>query len=158
MKIRILGSVIFTLFLVGCQFSPTEEMVQKNENLMTTELKAGGQVFNVEIADDGQKRRMGLMFREELPKDRGMLFVFERSGSWRFWMKNTLIPLDIIFIHKGEIKNIQSDVPPCQADPCPSYGPNNTVLIDQVLELNAGQAKVLGLKEGSRLEFLPLQP
>jgi uncharacterized protein len=123
----------------------------------TKQLKIGNRTILLEEANSQQEQAIGLMHRRNMPINHGMLFNFEPATPAQFWMKNTLIPLDIIFIHKGEIKNIQSNVPPCQADPCPSYGPDNTVLIDQVLELNGGQAKVLGLKEGSRLEFLPLQ-
>lgn len=124
----------------------------------TKKLTIGKRTILLEEANSQQEQAMGLMFRRSMPIDQGMLFNFAAPTPARFWMKNTLIPLDIIFIYRGEIKNIQSNVPPCKADPCPSYGPNDTVLIDQVLELNGGQAKVLGLKEGSRLEFLLLQP
>jgi uncharacterized protein len=123
----------------------------------TKKLIIGKRTILLEEANSQQEQSIGLMYRRSMPIDHGMLFNFEPATPAQFWMKNTLIPLDIIFIYKGEIKNIQSNVPPCKADPCPSYGPNNSVLIDRVLELNAGQAKVLGLKEGSRLEFLPLQ-
>jgi uncharacterized protein len=123
----------------------------------TKKLIIGKRTILLEEANSQQEQAIGLMYRRSMPIDHGMLFNFEPATPAQFWMKNTLIPLDIIFIYKGEIKNIQFNVPPCKADPCPSYGPNNSVLIDRVLELNAGQAKVLGLKEGSRLEFLPLQ-
>lgn len=124
----------------------------------TKKLTIGKRTILLEEAKSQQEQAIGLMHRRSMPIDHGMLFNFEPATPAQFWMKNTLIPLDIIFIYKGEIKNIQSNVPPCQTDPCPSYGPDNTVLIDRVLELNAGQAQVLGLKEGNRLEFLPLQP
>jgi uncharacterized protein len=124
----------------------------------TKKLVIGKRTILLEEANSPQEQAIGLMNRRSMPIDHGMLFNFEPATPAQFWMKNTLIPLDIIFIYKGEIKNIQFNVPPCKADPCPSYGPNNTVLIDRVLELNAGQAQVLGLKEGSRLEFLPVQP
>jgi uncharacterized protein len=123
----------------------------------TKKLVIGKRTILLEEANSQEEQAIGLMYRRSMPIDHGMLFNFEPATPAQFWMKNTLIPLDIIFIYKGEIKNIQFNVPPCKADPCPSYGPNNSVLIDRVLELNAGQAKVLGLKEGSRLEFLPLQ-
>ena len=65
-------------------------------------------------------------------------------------MKNTLIPLDIIFLREGVIQSISASVPPCKCDPCPSYGP--FVEIDQVLELDSGRAKELGLKKGDHLK------
>jgi uncharacterized protein len=136
----------------------TSVMGQPQTLLNTKKLTIGKRTILLEEANSQQEQSIGLMYRRSMPIDHGMLFNFEPATPAQFWMKNTLIPLDIIFIYKGEIKNIQFDVPPCKADPCLSYGPNNTVLIDRVLELNAGQANVLGLKEGSRLEFLPLQP
>jgi uncharacterized protein len=140
------------------EISSSSTMGQPQTLPHTKKLTIGKRTILLEEANSQQEQATGLMFRGSMPIDRGMLFNFEPATPAQFWMKNTLIPLDIIFIYKGEIKNIQFDVPPCKADPCPSYGPDNTVLIDQVLELNAGQAKVLGLKEGSRLEFLPVQP
>src|SRR3989338_3158581 len=78
---------------------------------------------NVEIADDAKERATGLMFREFLGDDSGMLFVFDDENARNFWMKNTLIPLDIIFISKGfEIVDIKY-AEPCKEDPCASYSP-----------------------------------
>jgi uncharacterized membrane protein (UPF0127 family) len=94
------------------------------------------------------------MFRTELPGDRGMLFNFEEPRVARFWMKNTLIPLDMIFLRQGRVKRIIANVPPCNADPCPVYGPLTEV--DQVLELKAGQANALGLTVDQSLQFVPL--
>jgi hypothetical protein len=64
-------------------------------------------------------------------------------------MKNTKIPLDMVFLKDGEVKAIEADVPPCTADPCPSYGPETP--IDQVIELRGGRAAELGLKVGDRV-------
>jgi uncharacterized protein len=125
---------------------------------LTKKLIIGQRTILLEEANTQQEQNTGLMFRRSMSNDRGMLFNFVPATPAQFWMKNTLIPLDIIFVYRGEIKNIQTNVPPCKADPCPSYGPDNTVLIDQVLELNAGQSQILGLKVGRRLEFLPVQP
>ncbi len=79
--------------------------------------------YDVEIADDVMERTQGLMFRENLEDDKGMLFVFESESRHSFWMKNTKIPLDIIWINDGgEIVYISQSTPPCVADPCPGYG------------------------------------
>lgn len=113
----------------------------------TLPLTAKVQINNVEIllevAKTPEDQAQGLMFRTELAGDRGMLFIFDEPRVARFWMKNTLIPLDMIFLRDGRIKRIIANVPPCQADPCPVYGPLTDV--DQVLELKAGQAAALGL-------------
>ncbi len=107
--------------------------------------------INLEVANSSQEQAIGLMFRRSMPSDRGMVFNFSKPQPAQFWMKNTLIPLDMLFLNKGIIKNIQIDVPPCKDEPCPSYGPKPDVLIDQVIELNAGRAVTLGLKVGDKL-------
>jgi hypothetical protein len=79
-----------------------------------------------------------------------MLFLFPDTAVYPFWMKNTLIPLDIIWIDgSGAIVDIARDVPPCRADPCPSYPPKGPARY--VLELSAGEAAARGLGEGDRL-------
>lgn len=115
------------------------------------------QTIELEVAKTPQEQEIGLMFRTELLPDRGMLFPFQPARSVGFWMKNTLIPLDMVFLHQGIIQEIVVQVPPCTADPCPSYGPPFNVDIDQVIELRNGRAAELGLKKGDRLivEFLP---
>jgi len=90
--------------------------------------------INVEIADDNQKRINGLMFREKLNENDGMLFVFVNEEYQTFWMKNTLIPLDIIFIDKNfKIINIENAVP-CKQEPCALY--RSAKPAEYVLEVN----------------------
>lgn len=106
-----------------------------------------------ELAVTNEERARGLMFRERIGSDQGMLFVFEEEGIYPFWMKNTLIPLDILWLGRDRrIAHIAADVPPCTADPCPSYDPG--VPASFVLELKAGDARARGLKPGDRLEFV----
>lgn len=112
-------------------------------------LKSGSQTFNTEIAKTLEERKTGLMHRASMPKDQGMLFIFERSGFHPFWMKNTLIPLDIIWINKDKIIVDIQTVPPCTTKPdCPNYVPKDMNLY--VLEVNAG---VFEGKVGERVEF-----
>lgn len=116
----------------------------------------GGAKIVVEVVSDQLTRAQGLMFRSSLGNDRGMLFVFPETAAHSFWMKNTLIPLDIIWIDEGgAIVHIARDVPPCKADPCPSYPPKAAARY--VLELAAGQAAARGLGEGDRLVFEGLE-
>jgi uncharacterized protein len=114
--------------------------------------------INLEVASTVQEQAIGLMFRRSMPSDRGMVFNFSRPQPAQFWMKNTFIPLDMLFLNKGVIKNIQIDVLPCQDEPCPSYGPKPDVLIDQVIELNAGRVTTLGLKVGDKLVVQKVRP
>ena len=112
----------------------------------------GGSVM-AELAVTEEERARGLMFRERIESDQGMLFVFEVEGIHAFWMKNTLVPLDIIWLGRDRrIIHVASDVPPCRADPCPSYGPDAPAAF--VLELRAGEARARGLEPGDRLEFI----
>lgn len=116
-----------------------------------------GDVIRVEIAADDDTRTQGLMYRESVPPDRGMLFLFPDTGLRPFWMKNTLIPLDIIWIDQtGRIVDISADTPPCKTDDCPSYPPKE--LSRFVLELAGGQAAARRLKIGDVLTFRDVDP
>lgn len=116
-----------------------------------------GETIELEIARSDQQRARGLMFRESLPPSHGMLFVFAESDLHGFWMKNTFIALDMLWIEAdGTIAEIQRDIPPCGSEPCPSYAPDSPGLY--VLELAAGEADRLGLAEGDRLELRNIEP
>jgi uncharacterized membrane protein (UPF0127 family) len=111
-----------------------------------------GSSMTAELAVTAEERARGLMFRESLLPDQGMLFVFEVEDYHSFWMKNTLISLDMLWLDKEKrIVHIERDVPPCQADPCPSYTPKRPG--SYVLELKSGSAERLKLKLFDRLEF-----
>lgn len=120
---------------------------------ISAQVKVADRVIHLEVADTPEQQEVGLMNRTSLPVDRGMLFRFQPARTVYFWMKNTLIPLDMVFLRDGTVKYIAKNVPPCQMDPCPTYGPNQ--MIDQVIELGAGQAAELGLKVGDRLVIQP---
>jgi len=108
--------------------------------------------INVEIAKTGAERSKGLMFRTELDENAGMIFIFEQEDRYGFWMKNTLIPLDMIHINKDKlIVDIIKNVPPCVADPCPSYTPNERSLY--VLEVNSGYSETNNVNIGDSIEF-----
>ena len=111
-----------------------------------------GFVVTVEIAADDDSRAQGLMYRDRLQPGAGMLFLFPQDDVLSFWMKNTRIPLDMIFIDASRrIVGIMHDVPPCRFDPCPSYGPNK--IARYVLEVAGGVAREHGLKPGDMLRF-----
>ena len=104
-------------------------------------LTAGGgeRAYDVEIADTYEERRKGLMFRESMGESSGMFFVFEAPAVQGFWMKNTLIPLDMIFIDEHyKVVNVAKNVQPCKKDPCESYRSSGPA--KYVLEVNAGES------------------
>ncbi len=114
-----------------------------------------GQRYQVEIADDNKERALGLMFRDAMDEGNGMLFIHDRQMPLAYWMKNTRIPLDILYFDRDrKLVSQQRDVPPCSlGDRCPPYPSDAPALY--VLELNAGQAERLGLKDGAELTFGP---
>ena len=105
----------------------------------------------VEVADSDAERERGLMNRESLDVDAGMIFLFQEDSTGGFWMKNTLIPLSIAFVGAdGEILRIL-DMEPCPADPCPVYDPG--VAYRSALEVNEGAFDEWGVEEGDRLSL-----
>ncbi len=108
---------------------------------------AGRHDFKVWIADDDQSRERGLMFVKALPADHGMLFLFERPHFAAFWMKNTYLSLDIVFINsQGIVVNIARNTEPLSLRPIESAAP-----VAGVLELIAGTAAKIGLTAGDRV-------
>jgi len=108
--------------------------------------------FDVEIAKTGEERRIGLMNRKHLDLDRGMLFLFENEGVYGFWMKNTLIPLDIIWIGENkEVVFIKENAMPCNLENCETFYPAQKA--SYVLEINGGLAEKYGIKIGDKVDF-----
>jgi uncharacterized membrane protein (UPF0127 family) len=111
------------------------------------ETASGGHAFQVWVADNDRSRQQGLMYIKELPADRGMLFLFERPQLASFWMKNTFVSLDIVFIAAdGIVVNIAHDTQPLSLAPIQSVAP-----VTAVLELAAGTAARIGLVAGDRV-------
>ena len=140
-------SLIFIfIFSLACsssneKFTKVEVLAQGTSNPIHT--------FDAELALSPEARSMGLMFRTELGKNRGMLFVFGGDVTHSFWMQNTLIPLDIIFISSNrEIINIVARAEPQTTTPREPAGPYR-----YVLEIEGGRAEELGIGEGDRVEF-----
>jgi hypothetical protein len=113
----------------------------------------GGAVVRVELAVTETERAQGLMFRESLAADAGMLFLFDGLEVRPFWMKNCHFPLDIVHLTKdGTVVDVLANVPPCPADPCPNHTP--AAASDTVLEVNAGAAAKGGLAPGAKVRFV----
>lgn len=111
-----------------------------------------GESFTVELAETTEKQALGLMFREELQEDHGMLFLFPGQAMRSFWMKNTRIPLDIFYFDENlSLVSVSENARPCRTQRCPGYP--STAPAKYVLELNAGKALELGVQKGDTLSL-----
>ena len=123
-----------------------------NDDERTIEACYHSDCFELEVVDTQEARLYGLMNRTSLEKDEGMLFVFDTESVYPFWMKDTLIPLDMIWLdHDKHVVFIANDVQPCYNEPCAVINPQTSALY--VIELNAGTAARENLVVGSTIEF-----
>lgn len=126
----------------GCQ----DEAAQSN--LAVVKMDLGGKEFDLEVANDRPKRSRGLMYRESMPSDHGMIFVFPREERLGFWMRNTKIPLDLVYINReGKIVSIHK-LEPFDETTVRSEGPAM-----YAIELNRGTAEKLKLKPGDTIKI-----
>lgn len=111
-----------------------------------------GQVVTAELMISAADREMGLMFRDSLPDDRVLLFVFRENSRHSIWMKNCKFPIDIVWLDgEGRVVDLNENVPPCAKDPCPVYTSFRPG--EYVVEMNAGQAKKHKVQGGAVLQF-----
>ena len=117
------------------------------------EVTLAGQTFSVELATTRGQRARGLMFRASMPANHGMLFLFPQPRPMAFWMKNTAMPLDILFFdQQARFISAHHNVPPCHTARCPHYASKQAAAM--VLELNGGRSAALGLKPGDQLRII----
>ena len=130
--------IILVFLCSGCMAGPYVEL--------------NGEKFTVELAETLEEQALGLMFRDSLAEDHGMLFIFPDEARRSFWMKNCRIALDIFYFDAQlELVSVSENTPPCRSSRCPSYpsaGPAK-----YVLELNSGKAAELQVKPGDKLEL-----
>ncbi len=139
--------ILFTAFLVLYGFGQTGR-----DRFIKLYFPDGYEV-TAELAVKEEDRARGLMFREEIHENQGMLFLFEEEGIHSFWMKNMRFPIDILWLDRDKrIVHIEARVPPCPRDPCPSYAPPAAAAF--VLELKSGCAERHRLRVYDRLEFI----
>jgi uncharacterized membrane protein (UPF0127 family) len=140
----------FFILLTGCR-----DNAGSIEELKVREVKLpGGQAIKAETVVDTRDIMRGLMFRTSLAPDHGMLFVHRQAGNYGYWMYQTYIPLDMIWMDDNHnIVEIAENAPPCKtaASKCPTYGGHKMARF--VLELNAGQAQKYGLRAGQTLQW-----
>lgn len=129
-----------------------ESLSQAQSLPIEAKVRVKEEIFELEVARTPLQQQVGLMFRDELADERGMVFPYTPPARpVRFWMLNTRVPLDIIFLYQGKVAYIAESVPGCPQLPCPSYGPSHEQWVDQVVELKGGTAKKLGLQIGDPL-------
>jgi uncharacterized membrane protein (UPF0127 family) len=143
--------VALVFWLHGCSAEKTATLDDLTSRTVTL---PGGQRIRAEVEANSVDMARGMMFRDSLAPDRGMLFVHERPGQYAYWMYQVKIPLDIIWMDDDHrIVELSAETPPCKtrASECPSYGGHATSRY--VLELAGGMAKKYGLNTGDRIEF-----
>ena len=140
--LRVAG-VALALMLVAAPLAACSD-----EGKLVLHTATGNYSFNVEVVDTDATRAQGLMYRQELADDAGMLFDFKQEQRVSFWMRNTFIPLDMIFVDaKGVVKNIHVNARPHDPTGIPSDGP-----VQYVLEIPGGRSVAIGLKPGDTMD------
>ena len=129
----------FVLIIPACTQEPT----------LVIHSATGDHHVRVEVVTKTADQAQGLMYRRDLEQDSGMLFVFRREEPQSFWMKNTLIPLDMIFISRGLVIVDITTMQPCITDPCPDY--TSTQPAQYVLEVNAGYCRSHNIIIGNKV-------
>jgi len=149
------GTAAVLLFSVACRASPKSVPPTPTPAQGPRVVFPSGKAYTVEVVRTPEAQAQGLMFREGLPERTGMLFPFSDRAPHRFWMKNTMIPLDIIWLDaEGRVLFVSANTPPCRADPCPSYGPDTPIA--SVLEIAGGMAKVEKVTVGASIRILDI--
>lgn len=147
MRMSVAGAVALLLIAIGWG-AAAQENVTFDHGELTIETAAGERhSFTIEIARTVAQRARGLMFRESMPPDAGMLFLYPAEQQIRMWMKNTLIPLDMLFVASdGRILEIAERTEPLSEEIIASSGAARAVI-----ELNGGTAERLGIRPGDRV-------
>ena len=152
--------VLLSFPLMGCELDSSkadspEVAVEKPHIIpelpITANTIINGEQIDLEVAKTSSQQAQGLMYRDSIAPHRGMLFPFEFPRRASFWMKNVSMPLDMIFLYGGEVVSVEANVPPCESEPCPIYGPE--AIVDQVLELAGGRADELNIQQGDRISI-----
>lgn len=143
-KIIFVFSIILLIFIIYLLFQ-TKKIIEPQVCIKQI-------CFQVEVAQTQEEREIGLMYRKNLGQNKGMLFIFPKEGIYSFWMKNTLIPLDIIWIDlDNKIIEISKNIKPCKNQDCELITPEKEVLY--VLEINSGLSDKFNFSVGEKVEI-----
>jgi len=150
------AAVVVLIFVSGCiDERATTTILPSSISLPADEMRQAcfedGFCVRLEVVREEGELSRGLMFRENISGDYGMLFVFPAPYPYSFWMKNMRFPIDMIWLDDGwTVVHVERDVPPCRQDPCPSYAPKADARY--VLEVAANQTIAHAIREGSRIK------
>jgi uncharacterized membrane protein (UPF0127 family) len=137
------------LLVLGCALRPASSPAAPTTIPLTL---PSGHVFQTELMINDADRAKGLMFRDSLAADRALLFVFDQLDFHGIWMKNCRFPIDIVWLDEAKkVVHVETGVPPCKKDPCPSYSPMRRAAY--VVEMNSGAARREKIGLGSALGF-----
>ena len=147
-----MNKIILFIFTAIC-ITLVAFLIFHNQPQKTGQACFGQNCFAVEIADTTAERELGLMYRQTLAEDKGMLFVYNNEDFYSFWMKKTQIPLDMIWIGQdNQVVFIKENAQPCpQQGDCPLINPDNAA--KYVLEINAGLVEKFGIKTGDSVQI-----
>lgn len=146
----VLGSLLtFSMLWAAAQNPPAFEPVAEQQLPVTAQARVKGETIQLEVARSPQEHATGLMFRAELPENRGMLFEIPTPRAQIIWTKGLQFPIDVVFLRGGDVQFVAANLPPCDADVCPIYGAS--VEVDQVIELRGGRAEELGITPGKTI-------
>jgi uncharacterized membrane protein (UPF0127 family) len=170
----ILQEIVFLVALLGCGVSACSAAAETavgeaapvasasgapGNRAVETQRPAGqvtfpsGRIFYVDLALTPAEQSRGYMWRKTITPEEGLLFIYDRPGIRKFWMKNCLTAIDIIWLDgDGRVITIEHSAPPCKADPCPSFGPDQPGF--DVLEVAPGVAREEGLQPGDQLSIV----
>ncbi|KKQ66763.1 MAG: hypothetical protein US86_C0003G0006 [Candidatus Daviesbacteria bacterium GW2011_GWA2_38_24] len=152
--IQVILLIIAVLGSMWYLFNESQLVGLSNSSSTPKQVKINNTVINIEVANSKDERAKGLSGRDSLSVDSGMLFLFEKYGKYRFWMKDVKFPLDLIFIKDETIVDILENVPTVSENEAsiPIYEPVGEV--DKVLEVNAGFARPKNIKPGDVIELI----
>lgn len=135
-------------WMLGCEQPPTTQEGPAPQSLPTTQMTIGSRLYTLEIADEEEEHRIGLMHRDSMPAGHGMIFVFPGEEMRSFWMRNTRIPLDIIYLdRRGGVVSMH------RMEPFDLRGTPSDRPAKYAIELNAGEVAANGVKRGDMLNI-----
>jgi len=155
MKKNFLKIIVLLILFLIILFAFSMFLISKKEHSKKQQSQVcfRNHCFEVELAVDRDEKIKGLMFREDLNRDKGMLFVYNKEDVYPFWMKNMKFPIDIIWINKEkEVVFISPEAEPCSEEECSIIDPETKA--KYVLEIKAGLSKEIGLKKGDKADII----